>query len=70
MARDRKRHASAQVLAGAKAPQGKRVARAAACPSHSLPAERALFLHLIRMLAREAARADYDSETTACNPSD
>lgn len=61
MARDRKRHASAQGLAGAKAPQGKRVARAAACSSHSLPAERALFLHLIRALAREAARADHDN---------
>ena len=60
MPRDRKRHAGSQGLAGAKAPQGKRVALAAACPSHPLQAERALFLHLIRTLAREAARADHD----------
>lgn len=65
MARESKRHAGTQVLAGGKNPQGKRVANAAACPPHPLPAERALFLHLIRMLAREAARADHDSKATA-----
>ena len=65
MARDQKRHVSAQGLAGANAPQGKRVAQAAACPPHPLPAERALFLHMIRALAREAARADHDSDSSA-----
>lgn len=65
MARESKRHASAQGLAGAKAPQGKKVARAAACPPHSLPTERALFLHLIRTLAREAARLDHDSDPSS-----
>ena len=62
MARDRKRHAGSQGLAGAKTPQGKRVARVTARRPHPLPAERALFLHLIRTLAREAARADHDND--------
>lgn len=60
MPRDRKRHAGAQGLAGAKTLQGERVARVTTCSPHPLPAERALFLHLIRTLAREAARADHD----------
>ncbi len=59
MARDGKRHACGAPQGGAKAPQGKRSAKAARSPSHPLPEERALFLHLIRALAREAARADH-----------
>jgi len=65
MARDRKRHAGAQGLAGAKTPQGKRVARVTTCSPHPLAAERALFLHLIRTLAREAARLDDDSDPSS-----
>lgn len=59
MARERKRHACGGPQGGAQASQGKRPAKAAQSPSHPLPEERALFLHLIRALAREAARADY-----------
>jgi hypothetical protein len=62
MPRDQKRHAGSQGLAGAKAPQGKRVAHATPAKPHLLPAERTLFLHLIRALGREAARADHDSD--------
>lgn len=32
--------------------------------THPLPEERALFLHLIRTLAREAARADHGAVST------
>lgn len=62
MARDRKRHACAEAQGRAQAPQGGRAAKAATAPSHPLPEERALFLHLIRALAREAARTDHAAE--------
>lgn len=62
MARDRKRHARGDPQGGAKASQGKRSAKAASAPSHPLPEERTLFLHLIRALAREAARTDHTAD--------
>lgn len=79
MARDRRRHAreteeleTAPTTAGmsAAAPQtpsnGK--TKPARASSHPLPQDRALFLHLIRALAREAARADHAAVSTRDEP--
>lgn len=69
MARDRRRHAcgaegleaapatTGMPVAGPLSP-GKSRAKPAQGLAHRLPADRALFLHLIRALAQEAARAD------------
>ena len=63
MVRDGKRHACGVPQGGAKASQGKRAAKATPAPSHPLAQERALFLHLIRALAREAAQADHTADS-------
>lgn len=79
MARDRRRHArgtegleAAPATAGMPeaAPQspGKGKAKRALVVAHPLPQDRALFLHLIRALAREAARADDVDDSTRDAP--
>lgn len=52
------------------APQSRRKGKAklAQVVAHPLPQDRALFLHLIRALAREAARADDADDSTRDTP--
>ena len=79
MARERRGHArgtegleTALATAGTSpaAPQtaGKSKTKIAQDVAHPLPQERALFQHLIRALAREAARADDMDDSTHTEP--
>lgn len=79
MARDRRRHAggaegleAAPATAGTPGPgpqsRSKGKAKPAQGLAHPLPQDRALFLHLIRALAREAARADDADDSTRDAP--
>lgn len=78
MARDWRRHASGTEGLGSASSTASMFAPAPACPvpdkdrskaNRAGPAavseDRALFLHMIRALAREAARSDHANESTA-----
>ena len=78
MARDRRRHANGTEGLGSASSIAVMSLPAPACPMpdkgrssanhagiHPLPEDRALFLHMIRALAREAARSDHADESTA-----
>lgn len=78
MARDRRRHASGTEGLGSASSTASMFALAPASPvpdkerskanragAHPLLEDRALFLHMIRALAREAARSDHADESTA-----
>lgn len=65
MARARKDIAGGRRKGGRAAPAGglsPRGADKALASTHPLPEDRALLLHLIRALARDAARADHEAE--------
>lgn len=79
MARERRRHArgaegleavpaTAGVSGPAPQPRGKGKAKPAQDGSPAMAQDRALFLHLIRALAREAARADDVDDSTRAGP--
>lgn len=83
MARDRRRHASgkeglgsASSVAGMSAPAPaspmpeKDRSKANRAGVHPLPHDRALFLHMIRALAREAAQADHADDSTSADTHD
>lgn len=55
----RRRKGGRVAPAAVSSPRGPRKALAS---THPLPEDRALLLHLIRALAREAARADHEAE--------
>lgn len=67
MARDRKKHVCAQEAPATVSSVASTLPGSALAPTQVLPDHTELFHHLLRALAREAARADHGAETDVIN---